>query len=161
MTHAVLVVLFGLLLLPGLAMAFVPMLPAFWFLFAVAVIFALVDGFVHLTAGNFAVLGGIVLLSVLVDWSAGLLGAKFGGAAWKSLLYGAVGSFVGLIILPPFGIFAGLFAGVLVGELLRDRSHAEAVQAAAGALLGSLSGVAVNVLLASIFIALFVFFAAV
>ena len=101
MTHTILIVLFGLLLLPGLLMTLVPMLPAFWFLLAVASVFAYVDGFVHLTLGNLGVLTLIFLLSVVVDWSAGLLGAKFGGAGWKSLLYGAAGSIFGLFVLPP------------------------------------------------------------
>ena len=91
MTHTVLVIMFGLLLLPGLLMALIPMLPAFWYLLAAAALFGVIDGFTHLTAANLAVLGGIVAASIVVDWSAGLLGAKFGGAAWKRLLYGAAG----------------------------------------------------------------------
>src|SRR3989344_7169835 len=118
MTHSTLVLLFGLLLIPGFAMVFVPMLPGFWFLLAVVVLFALIDGFTHVTAGNFALLGVIFALSIIVDWSPGLLGAKLGGAAWKSLLSGGLGGFVGLLILPPLGTFLGLFVGVFLGELL-------------------------------------------
>src|SRR3989338_8221393 len=160
MTHGILVFIFGLFLLPGLIMAFVPMLPAFWFLFAAASVFALLDGFVHITTANLAVLAGIFALSIVVDWSAGLLGAKFGGATWKSLLYGMIGSVIGLFIFPPLGIFAGLFVGVLIGELLRKRHRTEAVKAATGALLGSVSGVVVNVCLAFVFLVAFILFAA-
>ena len=158
MTHSTLVLLFGLLLIPGFAMVFVPMLPGFWFLLAVVVLFALIDGFTHVTAGNFALLGVIFALSIIVDWSAGLLGAKLGGAAWKSLLYGVLGGFVGLLILPPLGTFLGLFVGVFLGELLRRRGEGLALRAASGALIGALSGVAINVLLATLFIGLFLFF---
>ena len=157
--HSILVFMFGGLLLPGLLMAFIPMLPAFWYLFSVSVAFALLDGLRHLTLSNLAVLAGLLLLSVMVDWSAGLLGAKFGGAAWKSLIYGMVGSFVGFFFVPPIGVFAGLFVGVCLGELIRKRSSAEAIKAATGALIGSITGVAINVLLALIFIALFVLLA--
>src|SRR3989338_2311168 len=121
MTHTVLVIMFGLLLLPGLLMALIPMLPAFWYLLAAAALFGVIDGFTHLTAANFAVLGGIVAASIVVDWSAGLLGAKFGGAVGKSLLYGAAGAVLGLVMFPPLGMFAGLFIGVFVGELVRGR----------------------------------------
>src|SRR3989344_5556500 len=159
MTHGILVFIFGLFLLPGLIMAFVPMLPAFWFLFAAASVFALLDGFVHITTANLAVLAGIFALSIVVDWSAGLLGAKFGGAGGKSILYGLAGSIVGVFVFPPVGIFAGLFFGVLLGELRRRRTEKEAVVAAAGALAGSIAGVAINVILATAFIALSILFA--
>ena len=159
MTHITLVALFGLLLIPGLAMTLVPMLPAFWYLFGVSVVFGIIDGFMHLSASNLAMLGGLFLIAMAVDWSAGLLGAKLGGAAWKSLLLGLVGSIVGLALFPPFGIFPGLFMGVCLGELLRKRNAAEVIKAATGALFGSITGVAINVLLALIFIALFVLLA--
>ncbi len=161
MTHTVLVVVFGFLLLPGLLMALVPMLPAFWYLLAVAALFAVIDGFTHLTAANLAALGGIVAASIVVDWSAGLLGAKVGGAAWKSLLYGAAGAVTGLALLPPLGMFAGLFVGVFIGELIRRQSERAAARAAAGALLGSLTGIVTNAALAVLFIASFVALAAV
>ena len=159
MTHITLVALFGLLLIPGLAMTLVPMLPAFWYLFGVSVVFGILDGFMHLSAPNLAMLGGLFLISMAVDWSAGLLGAKFGGAAWKSLLYGMAGSFVGLALIPPFGVFAGLFVGVCLGELLRKRNSSQSIKAATGALIGSIAGVAINALLALIFVALFVLLA--
>ncbi len=159
MTHGILVTLFGLLLLPGVMMSFVPMLPAFWYLIACAAAFGIVDSFTHLTLGNFGVLIGIFLLSIAVDHGAGLLGAKFGGAAWKSLLYGALGGIIGLFLFPPLGIFLGLFVGVLLAELLRQKDQAKAVRAATGALIGSLAGVVINVTLAFAFVILFVLLA--
>lgn len=159
MSHLALVILFAVLLLPAVGMVFIPFLPAFWYLIAVAAIFGAIDGFVHLTFANFAILAGIFGASILVDWSAGLLGAKLGGAAWKSVVFGALGAFVGFFILPPFGILPGLFAGVLLGELHRRRSAPAALRAAGGALIGTLTGIALNVVLALSFIALFVWFA--
>lgn len=160
MSHAILIVLFTALLLPGLLMAFVPLFPAFWFLLIVATVFAVLDGFAHLTAANLAVLAGIVVLSAIIDSSAGLLGAKLGGASWRSLLLGFGGSIIGFFVLPPFGVFSGLFAGVLLGELHRRKNAHKALTAATGAALGSLSGVVLNIILAVLFVVLFVLFAA-
>lgn len=140
-------------------MVFVPLFPAFWYLIAVALVFGIVDGFIHLTLSNFLILMGLFLTSIIVDWSAGLLGAKFGGAAWKSLFYGAIGGGVGFLMFPPLGAFAGLFIGVLVGELVRTREAEHALRAAGGALIGSLSGMAINATLVLIFVALFFVFA--
>lgn len=159
MTHTILTILFGVLLLPALVMVFVPLLPTFWYLIAVVVVFGVIDGFVHLTLGNFAALASIFGVSVLVDWGAGLLGAKFGGAGWKGFLYGGVGALIGFIVFPPLGAFAGLFVGVVMGEILRARTMQAAFHAGAGALIGALTGIIINFLLAVIFIALFVSFA--
>lgn len=154
-----LVLVFGLLLLPALVMALVPMFPAFWYLMLVTAVFLILDGFAHITTANLLILIGIFGLSILIDWSTGLLGAKFGGAAWKSVLYGGLGSAIGLFIVPPLGIFAGLFTGVLVGELMRRRSRTEALRAASGALIGSLAGVIGSFVLALAFIILALAFA--
>ena len=159
MTHSLLVALFTLVLLPALGMVFIPLFPTFWYLIAAASFFGFIDGFIHLTLANLIALGGVFLASIVVDWSAGLLGAKFGGAGWKSIFAGAIGGAVGFVIAPPLGAFAGLFFGVLVGEVLRRRKSTEAVRAASGALLGSLAGIIVNALLALAFIALFLYFA--
>jgi len=159
MTHLFLVILFGFLMLPGLAMTFVPMLPAFWYLLAVAAVFGVIEGFSYFTLHNLGILAGIVVLSALVDWSAGLLGAKFGGAAWGSLLFGIAGSLIGFVIFPPLGVFPGLFIGVLAGELSRKRNGEQAVHAATGALIGSFVGITINTMLALAFLALFLIFA--
>src|SRR3989338_1034884 len=116
MTYLALVILFGILLLPAVAMVFIPFLPTFWYLLAI-----------------FAVLACIFGVSILVDWSAGLLGAKLGGAAWKSVAFGALGAFVGFLIVPPLGVLPGLFAGVLCGELQSRRSAPAALRAASRA----------------------------
>ena len=159
MSYLASVILFAVLLLPALGMVFIPFLPAFWYLIAVAAIFGAIDGFVHLTLANFAILAGIFGASILVDWSAGLLGARIGGAAWKSVAFGALGAFVGFFILPPLGVLPGLFAGVLFGELQRRRSASSALRAASGALIGAVTGMAINAALALSFIVLFVLFA--
>lgn len=159
MTNVALVILFSILLLPALPMVFIPFLPAFWYLLAIAALFGAIDGFVHLTVSNFLVLVALFLASLAVDWSAGLLGAKVGGAAWRSLLFGAIGAAIGLALLPPLGTFAGLFLGVLVSELARQREAPRALRAAGGALLGSMTGIALNALLAFLFVALFFVYA--
>ena len=159
MSHIVSVILFSVLLIPGAFMALVPMFPTFWYLIGMAAVFGALDGFTHLTTGNFLVLAGIFLLSIVVEWSAGFLGAKFGGAGWKSILWGAGGALIGLLLLPPFGAIPGLFLGVLGGELYRKQDGVSAFRAAGGALLGTLSGIILNTVLAAAFVVLFIIFA--
>lgn len=156
MSHPVLTIIFGLLLFPAIFLVFIPMLPAFLYMFAVAFLYGILDGFVHLQAGEIGMLAGIFCLSVLVDYSAGALGAKYGGASKKSIVYGFVGLLLGSVLFPPFGGLPGLFFGVFITELFFLRkSRAAAWKAAAGSFLGSMAGVVFNVILALCFFTLF------
>ncbi len=159
MTHLILTFVFSVLLIPGLVLAFIPMMPAFSYMLLVATVFGFFDGFTHLTLEELIILGGIFLLSVVSDWSAGLIGAKFGGGSFRGLIGGVIGSVLGFLFLPPVGGFIGVFLGVLVAETMLRRTQKEALQAARGALIGSLAGVAINVCLAVSFLTLFLVFA--
>jgi uncharacterized protein len=69
------------------------------------------------------------------------LGAKRFGAGRAGLWGGVIGSFVGLIVLPPWGFLLGALVGATVAELLVGRSLPDAWRAGVGALLGTLAGV--------------------
>jgi hypothetical protein len=137
-------------------MAFIPMLPALSYMFVIALVFGLYDRFATLTGGEIVVLLAIVGVSVIVDHTAGLLGAKYGGAHTKSLLWGMLGAFIGLFTLPVLGSFIGLFFGVLVSELYYNKHHVKALKAASGAVLGSAAGVGINTILSIIFLLAFI-----
>lgn len=146
------------LLVPGVFMALVPMLPALSYMFVVALAFAIYDGFTALSVKELVVLLGITLVSIIIDHTSGLLGAKYGGAHTKSLLWGIAGSIAGTFVAPALGTWIGLFLGVLIAELYYKKTGDKAIKAAGSALLGSLAGVAGNVVLALAFIAVFVIF---
>lgn len=151
------------LLVPGVLMAFVPMLPALTYMFVVALIFGIVSGFSSLAASELMILLGVALVSILIDHLSGILGAKLGGAHVKSLLWGLFGGILGTLMMPVIGSFIGLFLGVLISELYYRKHSMEvredALKAAGSALLGSVAGVMVNVVLAIVFIILFFSFA--
>ncbi|OQA03533.1 MAG: hypothetical protein BWY68_00712 [bacterium ADurb.Bin400] len=97
--------------------------------------------------------------SIAVDYFAGILGARYGGASKKAVLYGFVGLILGLVLLPPFGGIIGLFAGVAIAEWYSHRNKQRAVKAAAGSLIGSLTGILINLTLALLLLVLFIIFA--
>jgi uncharacterized protein YqgC (DUF456 family) len=159
MSHALILSVTALFLVPGFFMAFVPMLPALSYMLLVSVVYALFDRFLHLSYIELGILLAVTLLSVVVDHLAGILGAKYGGAHGKSLLWGLAGSIVGTFIAPLVGSLAGLFVGVAIGEFRVGKTKNKALTSASGALVGSLAGIAVNVCLAIVFIGLFISFA--
>ncbi|MFA6552188.1 MAG: DUF456 domain-containing protein [Candidatus Paceibacterota bacterium] len=151
-------IIFSLLLVPGVFMVVIPIMPAISYMLLITLIFGIIDHFQTLTAGNFLILIAIWTLSILIDHLSGILGAKYGGASRKGMICGFIGLIVGFLMFPPFGGFLGLFAGVLTAEILNNRSQKEALTAAGASLFGSILGVAVNTILAVIFLILFVAF---
>jgi hypothetical protein len=158
MNNILLVIIFFVLITPGLAGAFLP-LPGLLYMFIISLIFGFVDKFTHLQPWELGVLAGIALISTINDYLSGLLGAKYGGAAQKSMLFGILGMIIGLIIFPPFGGLAGVFVGILIAEFMRHGNKDKAVKAATGGLIGSIVGMIVTLILAIIFLFAFVIFA--
>ncbi len=148
----------ALLMIPGFVGLFIPIFPGIPFMLLVAVTFGAITSFASLTGSEIGILAIIALASLAVDYLSGVLGAKYSGASAKALGAGFLGMLVGLFLLPPFGGLLGLFAGVLIAEL-RIKSRHEALRAATGSLLGSLAGIVVNLLLAIVFLTLFLVFA--
>jgi len=151
-------VLFAILIFCGIFMTLVPMMPGIPFMFVLALVFAFIGDFQVLTLGGLGVLGVILALSVFIDYFSGILGAKYGGASFKSILYGFAGFAVGFILLPPFGGLLGLFAGIVAYEFFVNRDEARAIKAASGYILGAITGVLINFFLAILFFVLFLVF---
>lgn len=147
-----------LLLLPGLALVFIPVFPALPYLFVVSLIYGVMTDFSRLSGFEIVILLSISIAAIMVDQLAGVLGAKYGGATKKAMLAGFIGTIIGAIVFGPLGAFACLFLGILLAELSQFRSHAEALKAAKAGLIGSLIGYVTNICLALIFFVCFLAF---
>lgn len=158
MSNTLLAIIFAVLLLPGFAGIFLP-LPGILYMFIISLIYGFVDKFQHLQPWELGVLLAIALIAMVNDYLSGLLGAKYGGAAQKSMLYGIIGMIIGLIIFPPFGGLVGVFAGILLAEIIRGNSQEKAVRAATGGLVGSIVGMAITLVLSIVFLFIFAIFA--
>ena len=157
--HPILLIVTALFMVLGIPAVLVPFLPGISYMFLVALLYAILDHFVHVTWENLAVLGVILVASFFVDYFAGLLGAKYGGADRRSILFGFLGLILGIIIIPPFGGIIGLFVGIFVGEIVARKSNKAALKAATAGLIGSVTGVAINTILAITLFSLFLYFA--
>ncbi len=151
-------IIFIVLILPGVFMVFIPAMPGIPYMFAMVALFGFIDGFQNLTPIHLGILGGILIASIFIDYFAGILGAKYGGASKKGILFGFLGLIIGLILFPPFGGFLGIFLGVLAAEFIFHRDKTRALKAATGSFLGSVSGVFINACLAGVFFILFIIF---
>ena len=157
MNNILIVILFSLALLPGLAGAFLP-IPGLLYMFIISLIYGFVDKFTHITWWELLILGILTLFAVLNDYFTGMLGAKYGGAASRSMLFGIIGTIIGVILFPPFGGLVGVFLGIMIGELIRHGNKEKALKAATGGFLGSVVGMVITLILAVVFLFLFVIF---
>ncbi len=156
--HPILLIVTALFMALGIPAVLVPFLPGISYMFLIALLYAISDHFTNITWENLAVLGGILVVSFFVDYSAGILGARYGGADRRSILFGFLGLIIGIILIPPFGGIVGLFLGILVGELVARKSNQAALKAAAAGLIGSVTGIVINCILAITMFALFLYF---
>jgi len=128
-------------------------------MFVIALIYGFVDKFNHIGAWELGILALIMLIGFMVDYFSGIVGAKYGGAAQKSMLFGILGMIIGIMIFPPFGGLVGVFIGILLSEIINHGNGERAFKAAKGGLIGSIVGTIVSLILSVIFLFTFLGFA--
>lgn len=142
------------LILVGLLGTFLPVLPGLPVMFAGMWLAAWADDFQRVGVGTLVVLGLLVLLSIVVDLAASMIGARRVGASGKAIWGAGIGSVVGLFFGLP-GLLAGPFLGASLGELWHGRQFRAATRVGFGTWLGLLLGAIFKLLLALAMLAIF------
>jgi uncharacterized protein YqgC (DUF456 family) len=83
----------------------------------------------------------LTIASVLLDYFAGMYGAKKFGATWRGVIGALVGGIVGMFFSLP-GIIIGPFLGAMIFELMGGYKLDKASRAGLGATIGLFAGVA-------------------
>jgi len=151
-------IVFSIILAPLIFLVFIPAMPVIPFMFLLSLLYGFLDKFKHLQLREYLILGAAVVVSLVIDYSSGILGAKYGGAGRHSIIFGFLGSIAGTFLLPPFGGLLGLFAGILLAELVQFRSRKKAFKAASYSVIGSITGMLINFVVAITFYILFLVF---
>ncbi len=157
----ILPLIFSFLIAICIALSVVPNVPALLIMFVLSLFYAYIDNFVHVTVGNLAVLFVIAIVSFAVDILAGVIGAKYGGASGKALVWGWIGLILGtlLIHIPFVGSLIGLFLGIFICEMvILKKDKRASLKSAVGGIVGTVAGAFGSLFLACLYFALFVFF---
>lgn len=145
-----------LLLFLGVLGVFLPMLPGTALILAAAVLHGAATRFEAVSPTVIVVLAGITLLSYLLDYVAGVIGARRAGASRWGIAGSLVGTLVGLILFSLPGMLIGMFAGAALCEMVfASKDWRAAVRAGGGSLLGMLAGVLAKFVMAVAMIAIF------
>ncbi|NCS99449.1 DUF456 domain-containing protein [Candidatus Parcubacteria bacterium] len=143
----------------GLAcLTLIPALPIVPAQFLIILIFGSLTSFSVISGWEVVIFGFLAALSLIVDYSAGAVGARLGGAHRWSILSGVIGGIFGSILLPPFGGFIGIPLFVSISELMIKRSPKKLMHTASFSFLGAVAGVMLNGFLAFTTAVLFLIF---
>ena len=152
--QAILLILAGALVLLGFAGLILPALPGAPVMFAGLALAAWAEDFQYVSLFTVIVLGVLAILTWLVDFAAGALGAKKFGASSRATAGAAIGALIGIFFGLP-GIVLGPFIGAVVGELTVLPDLQAASRAGLGATLGLALGIAAKMAIAFTMLGIF------
>jgi len=139
------IIIFFIAYLVAIVGIFLPVLPGVPIAAAGTFLAAWLGKFQIIKPYQLAIVIGLTVLSIGLDYLAGVIGAKHFGAQKAGILGSIVGSIIGLIFFPPFGFLIGALAGAIVAELIAGREIEEAFKAGFGVLIGTLGGIVAQV----------------
>jgi uncharacterized protein YqgC (DUF456 family) len=151
------------LMIVGLLGIILPVLPGLLLIWLVALIYAIAEGFTTIDSITLVVLTILGAIGYTAHLWMSQLGAKAGGASFRSVLAGTVlgiiGALIGLLGLGvgavPGGIIGALL-GVFLAEWYQRRDWREALKAGGGWLAGCILSEGVQFVIAALMILIFV-----
>lgn len=139
----------------GLAGVILPLVPGIVLVYLAALLYAVIEGFDRIGPVTLAVLTVLTVVGVTADLWVSSLGAKVGGASVWALLGGLALGLVGLIFSGLPGAIVGSVVGVITVELWRVGDWQKVLRSGAGWLIGWLLSTVVQLSIALIMIAIF------
>ena len=149
-------ILSGVLIVAGMAGAVLPAIPGVPLVFAGMLLAAWTDHFQHVGTLTLSVLGLLALFAILIDFVAGLLGARRVGASSRALWGATFGTLIGLFFGLP-GLLLGPFVGAVAGELSTGSKVEKATKVGIGTWLGLLFGTLAKLALCFTMLGIFLF----
>lgn len=143
------------LLLVGLIGTIVPFLPGPLLIFAAGIIHTLLRPESGMGAWGFVILALLLVLSYVVDFASGAMGARWFGASRWGIAGVFIGGIVGMFFIP-FGLILGPLIGGLAFEIIFAKKRLQpAAKSAWGSLLGTGVGLVLRLVVSVAMIATF------
>ncbi|OHX17067.1 DUF456 domain-containing protein [Chromobacterium sphagni] len=132
------------LMLAGLAGTVLPAIPGLPLLFGGMLLASWLDNFQHLGPISLTILAVLAALGLLIDFVAGLMGAKASGASRQALWGAFVGSLVGMFF-GVAGVILGPLLGAVIGEFIARKDAFQAGKVGIGTFIGFIVGAVAKV----------------
>ncbi len=147
-------VLSGALILVGLAGTVLPLLPGTALILAGIVLGAWIDGFTRVGPLAVGVVTALAVLSWVLEFVAGAMGAKRVGARRQAVAGAALGTVLG-VFTGFIGVLFMPLVGAAVGEWLAHRNQAQAMRVGVATWVGLLAGLVAKVVLGFVMVGVF------
>lgn len=154
MTDTLWWILSGALIVLGVAGTVLPALPGTLFVLAGIVLGAWIDDFTRVGWLPVATVSVLAVIAWVLDYVAGLMGAKKAGASTLALVGAALGTVVGLF-MGLVGVFFMPLVGAAVGEYIAQKNEARALKVGVATWLGIMVGMIAKVVIAFMMIGVF------
>jgi len=142
------------LIIAGLAGTVLPMLPGTLLVLGGIFLGAWIDDFARVGWGTLSVIVVLAITAWVLDYIAGILGAKKAGASGLALIGAAIGTVVGLFM----GFVGVLFmplVGATIGDLIARKDQRAALRVGVATWLGIMAGLIAKVVIAFMMIGIF------
>ena len=156
-----------IVMLIGLAGVILPALPGIGLIWTAALVYAIVERFATIDPVTFAVLTLLAAVGIGSEVLLSQAGSRMAGASWQAMAAGLVLGAAAFVLALVFGgigalpaAIIGALAGVILVEYRRRRDWREALRAGGGWLAGCLASRVVQLIIAVLMIAIFVWQAA-
>lgn len=141
---ALLVALAIILLCIGILGTIIPALPGLPLMFGGTWLLALSSNYQIMGAPTLISLGILTLFGCVMDYLAGMLGAKHSGASKRAIWGSFIGSIVGMFFALP-GMILGPVIGSAIGEFIARRNLIAAGKVSIGTVIGLVIGVVAKI----------------
>ncbi len=154
--HITILIISLLIMLGGLAGIVLPIIPSTPLIWVGVLIYAVCDGFESISWSLVLIFGVLAILSVVLDYFGGVIGAKKYGATRWGLIGFVIGGIVGFFTGGIVGLVFGPFFGAVLSELIFGKDLTSAFKSGVGTLVGFLGGVIVKLVIGVVIIGIFI-----
>ncbi len=153
--HIIILIISLLIMFGGLAGIVLPILPSIPLIWAGVLIYAVCDGFENISWFLVLIFGVLTILSVILDYFGGVIGAKKYGATKWGLIGSVIGGIAGFFMGGIVGLIFGPFFGAVLLELVFGKDLRGAFKSGVGTLVGFLGGAIAKLAIGVIMIGVF------
>jgi uncharacterized protein len=148
-------ILSAALIVVGLAGTVLPALPGTLFVLAGIILGAWIDDFTRIGWFSVVAVSVLAVIAWVLDYVAGLLGAKKAGASRYAIAGAAIGTVVG-IFMGLIGVLFMPLVGAALGEYLARKNQQQAIKVGISTWLGIMAGLVAKVVIAFMMIGVFI-----
>lgn len=140
----------------GVLGTLLPVIPGTPLIFLVALGYGFYEGFHKVTPLILGILFGLMVITFVVDYLAGVVGAKKYGATKFGTWGSFIGGIIGVILFNIPGLLFGPFVGAVAGEMITGRKAQEAMKVGLGTVVGLAGGAVFKFVFAAAMVAVYV-----